>query len=286
MKNCRLCGSSQLSLKNKLPYFKVLKCDSCDVCFADKFPVEKKIKGIYTKKYYAAWTDDTGEIPRSVESMKKSTFDAYLKLLSKYINLRNIRFLDVGCATGFLLEEAKEMGCDCWGVELNPFGVKESLKKFPGRIYHGILESSKYEKGFFDAITMIDLIEHTQDPFKVLNEVKRITKNGGYVMMVTPNIGGIWAKILGNRWTNYKEEHLYYFSEKSLRFLIEKCGLTFVYGEVVSKTLTLRYICSQLEIYKTPVLTWLTRFFKYLPGSILDFTFPIRTGDYLAIARK
>ena len=286
MKKCNICGSEQLTIQNKLPYFNVLKCRGCGVQFADKFPIEKKIKNIYSKKYYNAWTDKTGEIPKSVEIMKKNTFRRYLNLLSKYISFKGKNLLDIGCATGFFLEEACDLRCRCWGVELNPFGAKESLKKFPKKIFNGILEKSKYQNNFFDVITLVDLIEHTKDPLTVIGEVRRIVKKNGYILIVTPNTGGMWARVLGKKWTNYKEEHLYYFNEKSLKCVLKISGLKFVYGEAVMKTLTLRYICGQLETYKTPVLTTLTRVLKYLPSFILDFTFPMMTGDYLVVAKK
>ena len=283
MKKCLICNSTNVTLSNRLPYFDVMKCLNCEVLFTNKFPTSKKIIDIYSENYYSPWTDSAGTIPKSVELMKKKTFKAYLNLLPRYIKLKRKKLLDIGCATGFLLETAREKGCDCWGVELNPFGAKESSKKFPKKIFNGILENSKFKNDFFDIVTMIDLIEHTQNPLAVMKEVRRITKKGGYVLMVTPNVGGMWAKVLGKKWTNFKEEHLFYFKENSLKYMINKSGFKFVFGEAVTKTLTLRYIWKQLDTYKTPILTTATKLFKFFPSFVLDFPFPIKTGDYLAI---
>lgn len=283
MEKCRICGSIKLVLSNKLPFFNVLRCETCDVRFADKLPTNKRVSEIYSKSYYVPWTDNTNEIPKSVEIMKRKTFKSYLSILSRYIDLKGIKILDIGCATGFLLDEAKKCGCDCWGVELNPFGAKVASMKHPNRIFTGIIEDSKYKNYFFDAIMMIDLIEHTKNPKILLKEVKRILKKEGYALLVTPNVGGLWSKMLGKKWTNYKEEHLYYFDKKSLKYLIEKLGFIFVYGQPVKKTLTLRYISNQLDTFKTPVLTSLVQIFKFLPSKVLDFTFTIETGDYLLV---
>ncbi len=286
MKKCLICNSASITLSNRLTYFDVMKCANCEVLFANEFPTSKKIMNIYSVNYYSPWTDSAGTIPMSVELMKKKTFRAYLNLLPKYIKLKGKKLLDIGCATGFLLETAKEKGCDCWGVELNPFGAKESSKKFPRRIFNGILEKSKFKDGFFDIITMVDLIEHTQNPLAVMKEVLRITKKGGYVLMVTPNVGGMWAKVLGKKWTNFKEEHLFYFKETSLRYMINKSGFNFIFGKPVTKTLTLRYICNQLYTYKTPFLSTVVKLLRFFPNFVLDFPFPIKTGDYLILINK
>jgi len=283
MVKCNICGSKGSTLYGSFPFFSILKCNRCGIYFADKFPLEKKIEKIYSKSYYDAWSDGNGIIPLSVELMKKNTFRSYLDKLNKYKDFKKAKILDIGCATGFLLDEAKNRGCDCWGVEINPFGAKETQKKFPNRVFNGILENSKFKSNFFDIVTMIDLIEHTKDPVKVMNEVRRILKKGGYVVLVTPNVGGLWSKILGKKWTNFKEEHLYYFKDSSLKYLINKCGFKYIYGEPVSKTLTLGYICKQLNTYKTPILSNLVKILEHLPVTILNIPFPIKTGDYLVI---
>jgi len=279
--NCRICGSKVVSLRYKKSFFDIYRCEGCGVLFAGKLPNKKRLADIYTEGYYAAWN-----ISQETEVMKRMTFSSYLSVLEDYVDLEKKSLLDIGCATGYLLCEAKKRGCDCYGVELNPYGFKEASKRFPGRIFGGKVEDAGYKDKYFDIVTMVDLIEHTTHPVLVLQEVRRVLKDNGCVLMITPNVGGGWARILGGNWTNFKEEHLYYFNSRSIKKLAQLAKMKVVFEKPVVKYLTLGYIYSQLMTYETPVLTQVARLFNRLPKAVKEISFPIMTGDFLVVMKK
>jgi len=286
MTSCKICKSKDTSLYHQFKFFPVIECSTCGTLFAKHPPKESRLEEIYGDEYYEGWKGTKKKLTNKTREMKIYTFSFYLKLLSKFTSLRGKKVLDIGCATGYLLESARKIGCDCYGVELSPFGAREAGKKFPGRIFNGTLEKANYQRGTFDVITMTDLIEHVQDPTSFMDEVKRILKSNGYILLVTPNFHSWWSKILGKRWTNFKEEHLFYFSPKSLKILADISDFQIVFEKPISKFLSLDYIYSQFTVFPTPILYHISRLFKYFPGFIKYKPFPIGTGDYLSILRK
>lgn len=283
---CKICNSNKTALYHNFSFFPVIICNSCGTLFAKEPPKSERLKEIYNEEYYKAWKGTAKQLTDETRKMKILTFSMYLKLLSNYATLKGKNLLDIGCATGYLLEAAKKMGCNCYGVEISPFGAKESSKIFPGKIYQGTLEKARFKDARFDIITMTDLIEHVVDPVVFMEEAKRILKPNGLILLVTPNFYSWWSKILGKKWTNFKEEHLFYFSPQSLKVLADISGLKIIFEKPVSKFLSLDYIYSQFSAFPTPVLFHISRLFPLFPSAIRSKPFPIGTGDYLQILRK
>ncbi|MBW5381276.1 class I SAM-dependent methyltransferase, partial [Brachyspira hampsonii] len=83
----------------------------------------------------------------------------------------------IGTASGFLLEEAKLLGFEPYGVELSEYSSSIAKKKFgDDRIHNGTLETSSFQENFFDVITMTDLLEHIQNPIEILKYSYKILK--------------------------------------------------------------------------------------------------------------
>src|SRR5207245_9116556 len=78
----------------------------------------------------------------------------------------------------------------------------------------------------FAAIPLYDAIAHLTAPVTTLAAVRRLLRPGGIVHLVTPNVGGVQARVLGRFWYHYKPgEHLFYFAPDTLRTAVERAGL-------------------------------------------------------------
>ncbi len=287
---CKICQNKKLKYFAQFPFFDLYYCNNCKTYPANGNFDKKFLTRVYSESYFNFWKGTsptlTDKVKSEVRKMKRETFGEYLKIISKHHKLKGSKLLDIGCATGYLLELAQEKGCDCSGVEVSSFAAKEASKKFPKRIFNGTIEQAKYKDKQFDIITMIDLLEHVTDPIKTLNEVKRILKPDGYILIVTPNIDSVWVKLLGKKWTNFKEEHIFYFSPISLKFMTEKTNLKIIYQTNVIKYLTLEYIYSHFVSYPTPFFGQISKVTPLLPKVIRIKPFPIRTGDYLVLLKN
>jgi SAM-dependent methyltransferase len=133
------------------------------------------------------------------------------------------RVLDVGCATGALLEMLQNRGWTATGVELS--GPQAAYCRSRGLDVHsGRLEECSFPAGSFDAILASHLIEHLNDPGNFVREAGRILKPGGRLYISTPNISGLQARLFRGRWRSAIFDHLYLFSVRTLRLLLEGAG--------------------------------------------------------------
>lgn len=136
------------------------------------------------------------------------------------------RLLDVGCGNGRFLAQMRELGWEVMGVEPDPEAVRIAREQFGLEIFQGTLEEARFPDDNFDAITLNHVIEHVTDPISLLTECRRILKPVGKLVVVTPNIRSLGARLFGKAWLHWDPpRHLFLFSPKSLRICAEQAGL-------------------------------------------------------------
>ncbi|MBF0607100.1 MAG: class I SAM-dependent methyltransferase [Magnetococcales bacterium] len=278
--DCPVCNGTSF----KRLFNNVVRCLACNLIFVNPQPTDEQLRGIYTQQYYASW--GLGTDYDSVREMKVATFDTLLKIAERYFSGGKV--LDVGCATGFFLEAASHKGFSAYGVELSEYSASIARDRFGSdRVFHGSLEGAGYEDGFFDAVFMIDLIEHIKDVNALLREVYRILRVGGVLVIVTPDIKSVTFRLMGRHWPHFKTEHLFYFSTSTLKKLCAGNALQHVTDRPARKALSLRYVENQLSAYKVPVILPLVRMVnELLPDNLRRRKFMTPMGELLFIARK
>ncbi len=145
------------------------------------------------------------------------------------------RVLEVGCASGHLLEQLQAKGAKVWGIEINKIAaIRGKRKKIP--ILLGDIEDAKVFKNLknrhFDFIIAADVLEHTRDPKKVIQFLLPFLAKNGTMIISVPNIAFITNRIthlFGKfAYTQYgimDRTHLRFFTRESIEALVKDCGL-------------------------------------------------------------
>lgn len=221
-----------------------MECLRCKLQFLDPIPDKKSLDKIY-KDYYQAWNIEQSE--DQVSEMKKKTFRGYLKPITNL--LASGRLLDIGCATGDLMEVAREDGFDVYGLEVSPEGIRRCKDKFgEDRIRGSHLKSGDFPREFFDVITLSDVFEHIPEPVVFLKNVYDILRPGGLLMISTPDTLSWTRRIMGRCWPHYKEEHPYYYNASNINRLLSS-HFDILISRPAYKYLTLDYCCSVAKTY-------------------------------------
>jgi 2-polyprenyl-3-methyl-5-hydroxy-6-metoxy-1,4-benzoquinol methylase len=143
------------------------------------------------------------------------------------------RILDVGCGNGTFLKLGQSRGWEAFGCDivLSPY-VRE-LKSFP--LWEGRLLEIDFGKELFDAIRFNHVLEHTQNPLAELERSRALLNPGGIIYISVPNIAGVSTHLKNlqsrlhlkkRRWRHYAAlHHLWFFTPKTLKRLVEKAGL-------------------------------------------------------------
>jgi SAM-dependent methyltransferase len=120
-----------------------------------------------------------------VADSHKKLFEENLNEFLSHSKPGNI--LDIGCATGQFLEIAQERGWQTTGIDISKWACKYLINRGFTDIHHGTLEEANFPDAIFDAVHMSHVLEHVPLPGDFLNEVHRILKPGGRVIIEVPN---------------------------------------------------------------------------------------------------
>jgi ubiquinone/menaquinone biosynthesis C-methylase UbiE len=281
--NKEIYARTQERIKQRV---KAFICKRCKSIYLEDYWKDRGF--LYENPDYSPWGKAEEEVEEDVAMSKKEAFKWQLSLLQKYIIGKDKRLLDVGTGKGYLLEVACDIGFDCYGVEPSSYTSKATEKKFPKRITQGLLEDARYKDCEFDVIVMTDLIEHIPYPHSFFDEVYRILKPSGFILITTPNSGSFTRILLGKNWFQYKYEHIIYYNKKSLKYLLDKKGFRVRETRDNIKGFQMRYYYHYFKQYSLFGIDTLFRsIYPHLPGFIknLYLSNPI-TGEMIVVAQK
>ncbi len=212
------------------------RCNSCSHIFANPCPTQEFLQSLYGE------TEDP--LYQEEARGRSKNFKRILTILDKIHPERGI-LLDVGAATGILMNISQERGWRVEGVEPSAWAVRTARERYNLKILEGAFEAVRLPTEHYNVVTMVDFIEHIPRPFEAVSAAQRILIPGGTLCLVTPDIKSLAAKIMGRKWWHFRAGHLGYFSKKSLQSLLQRAGLRLIKMRKYSWTFSLHYLLSR-----------------------------------------
>jgi len=217
---CNLCGGANHRKILETRDYTFVRCTDCGLSFQNPQPVFDDLKFRYGQNYF------------EYELRNEENFFNLMKLGLQDIRFfertfpldQGCKFLDVGCATGMLLGYMRERGWNVQGVELCRESAEHGMRTRKLDIFIGTLEQAGFPPSSFSVVHFSHLIEHVPDPKAFFLEIRRILAPGGYVVVVTPNINGLQARLFRERWRSAIADHLTLFSKTTLRAVLRCTG--------------------------------------------------------------
>lgn len=121
-----------------------------------------------------------------------------LKIAYDYIKDCN-KVIDLGCGTGNVVKWLNTKGHDAIGITYNHNEVKYANENLDNpNIFWADMHELPYGDDIFDAVLSFESIEHVHSPYIALNEMKRVVKPGGKIVVYIPGTKWIecWHHIL------------------------------------------------------------------------------------------
>jgi 2-polyprenyl-3-methyl-5-hydroxy-6-metoxy-1,4-benzoquinol methylase len=157
--------------------------------------------------------------------------------------------LDVGAGSGLLVAEAKRFGFNAIGVEPSHSLVKLARRLYQVDLLQGVFPHRVLSNHRFDVIFLVDIIEHVSTPVDLLRHCAAALAPQGIIILVTPNVGSLVARLLGQRWWHFRLAHVGYFSHSSVLKAIERSGLRAVEHFSAKWFFRVSYLAERLESY-------------------------------------
>jgi 2-polyprenyl-3-methyl-5-hydroxy-6-metoxy-1,4-benzoquinol methylase len=192
---------------------RLLKCEQCGFIFADGQELQELVS------LYSQLVDDGYVESSEARSLQMRWM---LDWVRERLAVRSL--LDVGCAAGLLLEEARARGIEATGIEPSAALVEQARARGM-HVVHGILPNAELKERKYDLVALMDVIEHVSDPVGLLRDSAALMQPRGALLVVTPDIGSVTAKLLGQRWWHLRVAHVCYFNRRTLEAAAAAAGL-------------------------------------------------------------
>src|SRR5437762_5125246 len=118
-RSCPVCGAASPPLAFVKNGYPMHRCDSCEVVFSAAPPEGEKLEALYSAEYF---TEGGAGYPDYIADERTHRHQArsYLKKIGR-LSASPGTLLDVGCAAGFFLAEARARGWEVRGCELSEY---------------------------------------------------------------------------------------------------------------------------------------------------------------------
>lgn len=222
--NCSICDSTHLAEKFSRGPWRYVACGECGHAFLTPLPEPETIAEQYDEAYFVASENGGYADYQQDERLHRANARDRLARLA-YAGAPNRRLLDVGCATGFFLDEARQTGWKVSGVDCSAWARKVASERYGLATFASVAEARAESAEPFGAVTLFQVLEHLADPAAALAEIAGSLSERGVLMIETWDRESLVARLCGGKWqqiTPPSVTHL--FSGRSLRRLVEASG--------------------------------------------------------------
>lgn len=257
---CPWCGSdkAQINLWLKDEFlskedFHICECLNCGLLYTMPRPSKDKIGEYYkSEEYYSHQENKKGFIPKVYEAVKKINLKHKYKLASNGLKVGKV--LDIGCGVGDFLHTAEMHGWECTGVEPSEDAKVIAQKRMNGKIISSE-DLENIPEGYFDLITMWHVLEHVDDLRWQVEQLRRLVKPKGRVVIALPNYKSYDGQYYKELWAAYDvPRHLNHFNKTTLTKIFKASGLELVKMDKLRwDAYYISYMSEQYKLHSLPL---------------------------------
>lgn len=211
--------------------FAVVRCRNCGLVYTYPSPTIEEIKRFYPDEYY----DET-----------KIRYNILARLFIRNLEakrtkkiLQNIEdkgaMLDIGCGRGWQLKCFRDKGWEVFGTELKEQSSSFARKELNLDVRVMDIRECKFKAEYFDVVTLWHTLEHLSQPFQALEEIYRILKREGLLILETPDFDSWQARISKEKWFHLDvPRHYCHFTGAMLEKMLKSAGFSIIKKEYSS----------------------------------------------------
>ncbi|MGH2850370.1 MAG: class I SAM-dependent methyltransferase [Solirubrobacteraceae bacterium] len=250
---CPLCGSKQWRTLFIKHGFTFVRCAECRLVFSNPQVRDDLVE----TEYRSGGSNDIWVEVLLSERQLEIDRSKFSDLLDELEPVRGEgRLLDVGCSIGLFLELARSRGWSGVGIEFSDRARTYAVDALGLDVVATSLESTGWRDASFDVITLNSVIEHLNDPRRVLGEVRRLLKPRGALYLITPNVESLACRLLHEQTATFDgRNHLVYFSAATLTRALEAEGFRVqsMSTHIASLQPMLEWLASETPYSDTPL---------------------------------
>ena len=227
-KGCRFCVGEMTKVVLPRPGFKVRQCLCCGVMWTDPLRFDEVFQKSDENAYLQVSSIVSKDNTERLREIKRYAHPCYYNTL-----------LEIGFMNGNFLYQARQIGYKVHGLDLSESAVSVAGAKLGNCVEQGTLDET-YPHNSVDIVAAFNVIEHMNAPDIFLNNVKRVLKPGGLLVLETPSQESLYHYIMFLRGRIdpdkkieiglYPGGHMFKFGKKAWRNILSKRGYTVVHS--------------------------------------------------------
>lgn len=220
--NCKEVESSLYDIENGYRY---VKCKGCGLIYLNQLPDENEIVAAHELGVHSGETeiDVTG-------NYKKSKIRKYRRILGDFFDAselqnKNIRWMDVGCGFGELLEALNAFSASSmltFGTEFNRKKIQSCKSR---KLNVEFIDLDEHDEKY-DVISLLNVFSHLPDPPAFLEKLKKNLNPGGEIFIETGHTSHLEPKYHPKPY--YAPDHLSFANKEVLEDIMVKLGFKIV----------------------------------------------------------
>jgi SAM-dependent methyltransferase len=228
--------------------YSIHRCAVCEVAFLTRPPAPDLLPSLYSVEYFteggAGYRDYNGD-----ERAHRRQARNYLQKLSK-LGIAPGSLIDIGCASGFFLDEARQQGWKVSGCDFSEYAHRHAQRDLGLDVALLDFLDPRYSPSdqSVDVITMFNVLEHLHNPTGVAAKVFRLLRPGGHLVLETWDPQSLFARMLGPHWPTYAPPTvLHCFTKRTLGRLFDRDRWSLLVYRSAAKWISLEHGLSLLE---------------------------------------
>lgn len=221
----------------------ILRCLRCGLIFMKPRLSADDLVGEYARSEDPVYLDQI--------HARETTFRYNLNQVRKFIGSRD-RMLEIGSYCGAFLKVARDAGIDVVGLEPSEWAVRAATGVTDARIVRGTVDDLPDDLRLFDVVAAWDVLEHFADPVAELRKINALLPEKGILLFSTLMIDNWFPKATGKYWPWLMDMHLFYFTEVTIRNVLEETGFEIVEDMKYCHVVTLEYLLGKLGTLGVP----------------------------------
>lgn len=298
--HCSICGMESKAIlafsgrdylisKGQSPEFSVVICEKCKSGHSEPEMSFDQLSGYYPDSYepYVGSRGLQGKI-------QKWVYRKDIKLIRRYLHSMRARLFEIGAGGGLFLNAAKSEGFTVDGCEPGTAGIDQARKNYDIKLQQAAAETAQLHGS--DIVVMRHVLEHVQDPGKVIDKIHSALHPKGLVFIKVPRFDSWEARFFKQFWLGADlPRHRWHFSNSGLRALFSRAGFSICHmqDEIVPYDI-IRSIKNYGQFGPSSFLSLLSRLFVKGPFVlqlalamvVCQFLRPFNAGRMILIARK
>lgn len=221
----------------------------CRACGFVTWPGAEQVdsNSLYDERYFTDvdYPDYVGNEPSLRRSMAR-----HLEQMSHFGAHRGA-LLEIGCAYGFFLDEARRYYDRVAGVDVAAGAVERARARFGVEAHAGSFLDIPFEDASFDVMCMWDTVEHLPRPDRFIERAHRLLRPDGRLFLTTGDISSLNARVRGANWRQiHPPSHVHYFSRQTIATLLERLGFRVLGFETAAYYHSIYNVLASIDLQK------------------------------------